>query len=774
MNKIKITPAKYNAYYALNSSSTYEVSEPRVLVVPDCEIKAKKTVEWVDENEEISLQERELTFNLFDGMGLISPAFAAIWASDMGCDYLPSSFVCRAPYIKGNLMVFDFQKFAREVAHTTSVSDIYGNAVDIERIDVILTQSQFKLWNAYESWDEYQSELAKTGLKWGVSRIPPNCDKDTIRVNYQFLQVLNLSDEDIAKVCEPTIEWLRGIAGGETNKALLYLMGKVVEEQDVEKAWSRIQDSFVKCLLLDNRLINDEYIKTRLLASLKKRISESYMGKLLVSGNYQEIFADGYALCEHVFGMEVRGLLKDGEHYSAYWNDRDVKVVVAMRSPLTWRSEVNLLHLQNNAKVNEWFQYVKSGIIYNVWGIDNMLQAGSDFDGDGVFTTDNEVFIKCRYGGAPVAYEPKKAAKEYLNRDELMRVSYLGFNTKIGYITNLSTTMYEMLTMFEQGSKEYNEILKRLKLCCYHQSQTIDSAKGIATTPLPKEWTRYTTVSEKMTETEREYYEMCNKIIVESRPYFMRYLYGGLNTKYKNVVADSNRYCEIVYGMSYEEAEKKLTNDADFAELRDYRDKKCGLLVNTNGGMNRICRAMEKALGGIKKIETDQPKCDVANILLTEGYEPSVYRLGKMEALYNEYKAFRRNKELKNSEFIDYAQYYKRLRDKALETISSDIGELGNLAVTLCYCGKKKRTKDFAWDVFGCGILQNVMAKHDWVEIPIRCDYGKIEYLGHKYDKKILVLDESMAGEDLPELDILEYVAENEDIFGEDYGDSEC
>ena len=66
------------------------------------------------------------------------------------------------------------------------------------------------------------------------------------------------------------------------------------------------------------------------------------------------------------------------------------------------------------------------------------------------------------------------------------------------------------------------------------------------------------------------------------------------------------------------------------------------------------------------------------------------------------------------------------------------------------------------------------MAKHDWVEIPIRCDYGKIEYLGHKYDKKILVLDESMAGEDLPELDILEYAAENEDIFGEDYGDSEC
>lgn len=89
-------------------------------------------------------------------------------------------------------------------------------------------------------------------------------------------------------------------------------------------------------------------------------------------------------LCEHIYGLPVKGLLNEFEHYSQYWNNRNVDTVVAMRAPLTWRSEVNTLHLQNNDKVNEWYKYLYSGIIYNVWGVDTMIAADSDFDGDGL------------------------------------------------------------------------------------------------------------------------------------------------------------------------------------------------------------------------------------------------------------------------------------------------------------------------------------------------------------------------------------------------------
>ena len=88
--------------------------------------------------------------------------------------------------------------------------------------------------------------------------------------------------------------------------------------------------------------------------------------------------SDPYAFCEHMFGLEVKGLLNRNEHFSHYWNQRGVKEVAAMRAPLTWRSEVNLLNLQNNEETKEWYKYQTDTIIYNVFGVDCMLHAGSD------------------------------------------------------------------------------------------------------------------------------------------------------------------------------------------------------------------------------------------------------------------------------------------------------------------------------------------------------------------------------------------------------------
>ena len=95
---------------------------------------------------------------------------------------------------------------------------------------------------------------------------------------------------------------------------------------------------------------------------------------------FKQCLVTHIGLCEHIYGMEVKGLLNEFEHYSQYWNKKDVDTVVAMRAPLTWRSEVNILCLQNNEKVNEWYKYLYSGIIYNIWGRDCMQHADSDFD----------------------------------------------------------------------------------------------------------------------------------------------------------------------------------------------------------------------------------------------------------------------------------------------------------------------------------------------------------------------------------------------------------
>lgn len=378
-NKAKLVYAKYNAYYSLTSSATYEVSKPRVCVVPDKLIKMTKHVDFVTEDsyqDIVTECDKELEFNLWDGMGLISPEFANQWCKDIELDYLPSAFLIRCAFIKGLVCVFDFLKFANDVAHKYIIKDLYGFEHDVRDIDIIITQSQFKLWNCYDNWAHYEACLRKSGIQWGISKVTPKRDKDFIRTNYQFLQVLNLKDEDIEELCKPTVNWIKGVSGGDIQQMKLYLLGKLAKENGQDKIYENVQDDFLKALMLDENLIKDNYIKNRIVSSLNKRIKESYIGKLLVRGNFQTMINDPYALCEYIFGLEIKGLLKEFEHYSDYWNNRGVKEVAAMRSPLTWQSEVNLLHLQNTPNTNEWYKYITSGIIFNVWGYDNMIHAG--------------------------------------------------------------------------------------------------------------------------------------------------------------------------------------------------------------------------------------------------------------------------------------------------------------------------------------------------------------------------------------------------------------
>ena len=69
---------------------------------------------------------------------------------------------------------------------------------------------------------------------------------------------------------------------------------------------------------------------------------------MILDGNFSVMIPDMYAFMQHAFGQEVTGALKEFEHYSHFWNQRGKTEVVAMRSPLTWRSEVNKLNLKNN------------------------------------------------------------------------------------------------------------------------------------------------------------------------------------------------------------------------------------------------------------------------------------------------------------------------------------------------------------------------------------------------------------------------------------------
>lgn len=319
-----------------------------------------------------------------------------------------------------------------------------------------------------------------------------------------------------------------------------------------------------------------------------------------------------------------------------------------------------------------------------------------------------------------------------MKEKDLYKVDILGFSSKIGYITNLGTTFYEMQSQYPKDSKEYEVLNNRLKFLCCAQNMEIDHAKGIITQPLPKCWTQYQKINEDDSDEEKARKEFENKLVVEKRPEFMKFLYPKYNKEYKSFQNDFDRYCLIKFGKTIKELTNKDKKKPEVQEMLAYYDRKNPLL-ETNGVMNRLSRHMQNEMKGIKSFKTHCDNELIFNKLFNSYIEIDTDLLDRMREVWQEYIDFKKSKQLSTSEFSTYEQYYKSLRNYCLENLSSDIKELANLAVYLCYKESPTKPKDFCWDVFGAGIVENLKESHSKLKVPYLSFDGDIEYLGEHY-----------------------------------------
>lgn len=324
--------------------------------------------------------------------------------------------------------------------------------------------------------------------------------------------------------------------------------------------------------------------------------------------------------------------------------------------------------------------------------------------------------------------------------EDLYKIDMLAFNSKIGYITNIGTTFYEMQSQYEEDSKEYQEINNRLKLCCTNQNLQIDAAKGLKIKEFPKHWTKYQKILETDSEEEKNRKEFENKLVIDKRPEFMKFLYTHYDKEYKNFVNNFDLYCFIKYGKKIKDLTEKDKNEKGVMEMLKYYEYKNPLL-ETNGVMNRLCRYMQTQLKDINKIPKKSDTEKIFVKIYNEKIDLDNNKLEMIKLKYKNYLDFKKTKQLKTSEFNNYEQYYKFLRNQCLEQISSDIKELANLSVYLCYKLYPNKSKDFCWDVFGLGILENLKEKYNTVKIPHISEHGPIEYLGENFEMVDISID---------------------------------
>ena len=379
--KIKsINLAKLSAYYALSFSSVLWVREPRVCIIKDFDtLIPNQKLNWIEESETEGTNIKEITkdikLNSADGQGLISPEMAKLWAEDMHLNYTPCSFVIRTTFIKGNLVTFDFKEYAREHG-IKIIKDRYGVEHNIEEIDALISESQFKMAKYYSSWETYLSYHHEYNLRWGVARYNKKEDDKYVLTNYQYIQVLDLTPEEIKGLASYTIDWIKKICSGKLEYALAYNIG--VKDQTISKQGliNSCGSTFTKAIVKNPNTLNDGFVQRKIYNSIKESIRQAKIGRVWVKGNYQFMISDPVAQCRSALGLSPDGIIPKNKVYSEFWNKKiEGEEIVCCRSPLTHYSEINPSKLFENEETKKWYKYIYSGVIYSIYDISVMKHA---------------------------------------------------------------------------------------------------------------------------------------------------------------------------------------------------------------------------------------------------------------------------------------------------------------------------------------------------------------------------------------------------------------
>ena len=679
-----------------------------------------------------------------DGFGLISYDLAQHWSEDLKLPATASGFCVRNAFCKGMLFPFPFREFAKKVAKKNMIKDSWGNYKDINRVQVILTTSMLKLWDSYHSCEDYFENCRENHYHFSVTKTCELELDEERNLNYQFIQSYQLTNDEIRELVNPTLDEIKGVMGGDWRKALLYLRGSGM--RDDPNYINSLENDYIKALMIEPKMIDDPYVQNRIRYFIKKRISQAKTGVVKVRGNFQVASGDPYALCQSIFGMEVTGLLKAGEIYSRFWNDRDVKRVACFRAPMSCHNNIVLRNLNSNDDCKNWYRYMKTVTILSAW--DNTCAAlnGADFDGDLIFSTDNNVLIRNKRETPTLLCVQKKGEKKIPTEDDLAESNAAGFGNDVGSTTNHITSMGDVQSQFEPGSREYEELDYRIMCGQLYQQNVLDAVKGVKCKPMPRYWydLKACTVKDDDNPDTIEDKKLWSSICAWRKPYFMSYIYPAQMRDYKQYVAAARKRIKWDGFAGLDEImQKTVKDDVDEMVIQYYLYR---MPVGINScTMNRLCWTVEDELEDFEEELKIKRKFDYDSLKSGVEYTNSQYY--GIRSIFKDYLRFARgnaihsgngnnNKETGADRKERIALYQESMFRNLHDKCSND-DVLCDILLDLC----KKNASSIAivWELFHDTLIKRLLERHDgMVHSLVQDENGDIEYDGKRF-KDVLV-----------------------------------
>lgn len=742
-NLVYDRPSKWNAYYAMvTTDSTPLEKVPNIVVIDDYSKKIEEKVDYVEVsgtgiNKKYNAigckgkQPALLEILPFDGAGLVTPECALNWARELNCKsrkgkfYLPSCFQFRAiPGIKGEVMVFDLKRFAKE-NHVSKIVDLGGKVWDIfkDKIDVVLTKSQFKFWKQYvdengkfdyrlwrEEFDKECHGYKRTFniVSYGVH--PDDLQHKTM-LSYQPEQTINFTDKEIPEVSKTGIDIYRKVVSN-VDEFLKYRALIEISDEDGEEVENidRYTPPYYVALLHNKDLFYDEYVHGKIEEDIEKLRNNLLAGKLFVHGNYQVFMPDLYGLAEWAFhdelGHEPQGLLKEPYHiYSDWWNEIGASKVDMIRNPAVGM-EHRICQLRNNRELKKWYKYQSTGIVTGMYDALALVIGNADFDGDTVSTFDNQQFIDAVQrefdagnGRLVVKIDSDKQATSVnsvhiSDRAALMKVNQMSFKNSIGKVIDRVTDLWSCINTDEKKVRDY------IMIGVIVGGETIDFAKTGENAEFPKEI--------------KDFFKTCK------RGYWMRYL---AKNRAEAIAEEKAIKTAVNAGKSEQEIEK----------IRKFKDYDCN--------MNRLCHYAEKQIADIDdkyllKASDYVYEFNFRKCLLRS--QPSinrkVYRM--VQVLQKEYREISeeyrkeslKSKSQQKSAANKFRWFYDKCRTELL-ILEPDINKLIDMLVIIYYGDKKNGSKflnlekDILWNAFPNEMIARCSDK----DIATDIDFTKLE-----------------------------------------------
>ena len=189
----------------------------------------------------------------------------------------------------------------------------------------------------------------------------PKKEKNYALMNYQFLQFLNISAEDLCSMAEEQLDKISNNILKDAKEALKFL--GMIEGISSDET-TGIVSKFTKILATNPDMLQDVYVQKNIKDLMAKFVYNIAFGRMPVKGQYQFVISDPFHFLAEG-SKDVNGLLKYTMNKNQNYSNGNKKKVALFRPPMTSGDEIQEIELTENKQL--WF--LKDVLVLNCYSL---------------------------------------------------------------------------------------------------------------------------------------------------------------------------------------------------------------------------------------------------------------------------------------------------------------------------------------------------------------------------------------------------------------------